>query len=141
MIRRCSLPTPDESVQGRFPGLEKRDYARATTSQKCVRGRREAQRSRKTWLHPIVTTRFLRCWEIFRLADYFKKDAVAYAWELITSPEWFGIDKGKLYVTIFDDADKAAASRELGFDVERDREAEQYWLDAGSSPGAHFPWE
>ncbi len=37
----------------------------------------------------------------FSFGDYFKKDAVAYAWELMTSPEWFGIDKEKLYVTIF----------------------------------------
>ena len=37
----------------------------------------------------------------FSFGDYFKKDAIAYAWELITSPEWFGIPKDKLYVTIF----------------------------------------
>ena len=37
----------------------------------------------------------------FSFGDYFKKDAIAYAWELVTSPEWFGIDKNKLYATIF----------------------------------------
>ena len=37
----------------------------------------------------------------FSFGDYFKKDAIAYAWELVTSPEWYGIPKDKLYVTIF----------------------------------------
>src|SRR5205814_2557457 len=67
----------------------------------------------------------------FSFGDYFKKEAIAYAWELITSPQWFGIDKNKLYVTIFDDPDKAADSLELGFDVERDRGGEKHWLDVG----------
>ena len=121
-----------------FLGLEKRDYARATTSQKCVR----AGGKHNDLENVGFTNRHHTFFEMlgnFSFGDYFKKDAVAYAWELITSPEWFGIDKGKLYVTIFDDADKAAASRELGFDVERDREAEQYWLDAGVPQERIFP--
>src|SRR5258708_2975257 len=75
----------------------------------------------------------------FSFGDYFKKDAIAYAWELITSKDWFGIDKDKLYVTIFDDPDKAAASWELGFDVERDHEAEKYWLEVGIPKERTFP--
>ena len=121
-----------------FLGLEKRDYARATTSQKCVR----AGGKHNDLENVGFTNRHHTFFEMlgnFSFGDYFEKDAVAYAWELITSPEWFGIDKGKLYVTIFDDADKAAASRELGFDVERDREAEQYWLDAGVPQERIFP--
>jgi alanyl-tRNA synthetase len=57
----------------------------------------------------------------FSFGDYFKKDAIAYAWELITSPEWFGIDKAKLYVTIF--------KGENG--VPRDAEAYDLWLGQG----------
>ncbi|MGC9989274.1 MAG: alanine--tRNA ligase, partial [Terriglobales bacterium] len=57
----------------------------------------------------------------FSFGDYFKKDAIAYAWELITSPEWFRIDKAKLYVTIF--------KGENG--VPRDGEAYDLWLGQG----------
>ena len=57
----------------------------------------------------------------FSFGDYFKKDAIAYAWELITSPEWFGIDKDKLYVTIF--------NGEGG--VPRDAEAYDLWAAQG----------
>jgi alanyl-tRNA synthetase len=113
-----------------FLGLEKRDYSRATTSQKCVR----AGGKHNDLENVGFTNRHHTFFEMlgnFSFGDYFKKDAIAYAWELITSPEWFGIDKNKLYVTIFDDPDKAAASWELGFDVERDAEAEKYWLEAG----------
>jgi alanyl-tRNA synthetase len=121
-----------------FLGLEKRDYSRATSSQKCVR----AGGKHNDLENVGFTNRHHTFFEMlgnFSFGDYFKKDAIAYAWELITSPEWFGIDKKKLYVTIFDDSDKAAASRELGFDVERDREAEQYWLDVGVPKERIFP--
>jgi alanyl-tRNA synthetase len=57
----------------------------------------------------------------FSFGDYFKKDAIAFAWELITSKEWFGIDKEKLYVTIF--------KGEAG--VERDIEAYDLWVGQG----------
>jgi alanyl-tRNA synthetase len=57
----------------------------------------------------------------FSFGDYFKKDAIAYAWELITSPEWFGIPRDKLYVTIF--------NGEGG--VPRDAEAYDLWLAQG----------
>lgn len=57
----------------------------------------------------------------FSFGDYFKKDAIAYAWELLTSKEWFGIDKSKLYVTIFEGDAK----------VPRDDEAERFWIETG----------
>jgi alanyl-tRNA synthetase len=57
----------------------------------------------------------------FSFGDYFKKDAIAYAWELVTSPEWFGIPKDRLYVTIF--------KGENG--VPRDEEAYNLWLGQG----------
>jgi alanyl-tRNA synthetase len=59
----------------------------------------------------------------FSFGDYFKRDAIAFAWELVTSPEWYGIDKDKLYVTIFE-GDPANG-------VPRDDEAEQFWIAAG----------
>ena len=109
-----------------FLGLEKRDYSRATTSQKCVR----AGGKHNDLENVGFTNRHHTFFEMlgnFSFGDYFKKDAIAYAWELITSPEWFGVDKGKLYVTIFE----GAGPLEAGFDVPRDDEAEQYWLDVG----------
>jgi alanyl-tRNA synthetase len=103
-----------------FLGAEKRDYSRATTSQKCVRAG-----GKHNDLENVGFTRrhhtFFEMLGNFSFGDYFKKDAIAYAWELITSPEWFGIPKDKLYVTIFEGT----------ADVGRDDEAEQLWMDVG----------
>jgi alanyl-tRNA synthetase len=103
-----------------FLGLEKRDYNRATTSQKCVR----AGGKHNDLENVGFTSRHHTFFEMlgnFSFGDYFKKDAIAYAWELITSPKWFGIPKEKLYVTIF--------KGENG--VERDSEAYDLWLGQG----------
>jgi alanyl-tRNA synthetase len=105
-----------------FLGLEKRAYSRATTSQKCVR----AGGKHNDLENVGFTNRHHTFFEMlgnFSFGDYFKKDAIAYAWELITSPEWFGIAKEKLYVTIFE-----GAGPELGL-VPRDGEAEEAWLE------------
>ena len=103
-----------------FLGLEKRDYTRATTSQKCVR----AGGKHNDLENVGFTNRHHTFFEMlgnFSFGDYFKKDAIAYAWELITSPQWFGIDKDKLYVTIF--------NGEGG--MSRDAEAYDLWLGQG----------
>jgi len=103
-----------------FLGLEKRDYVRATTSQKCVR----AGGKHNDLENVGFTNRHHTFFEMlgnFSFGDYFKKDAIAYAWELITSPEWFGIDKAKLYVTIFKGENA----------VPRDAEAYDLWLGQG----------
>ena len=103
-----------------FLGLEKRDYNRATTSQKCVR----AGGKHNDLENVGFTNRHHTFFEMlgnFSFGDYFKKDAIAYAWELITSPEWYGIDKSKLYVTIF--------NGEGG--VPRDAEAYDLWATQG----------
>jgi alanyl-tRNA synthetase len=103
-----------------FLGLETRDYKRATTSQKCVR----AGGKHNDLENVGFTNRHHTFFEMlgnFSFGDYFKKDAIAYAWELITSPEWFGIDKDKLYVTIF--------KGENG--VPRDAEAYDLWVAQG----------
>src|SRR6201989_3159188 len=83
-----------------FLGLDKRDYTRAASSQKCVRAG-----GKHNDLENVGYTRrhqtFFEMLGNFSFGDYFKKDAIAYAWELCTSPEWFGLDKNKLYATIF----------------------------------------
>jgi alanyl-tRNA synthetase len=103
-----------------FLGLEKRDYSRATTSQKCVR----AGGKHNDLENVGFTNRHHTFFEMlgnFSFGDYFKKDAIAYAWELITAKDWFGIEKDKLYVTIF--------KGEAG--VERDIEAYDLWVAQG----------
>jgi len=103
-----------------FLGAEKREYQRATTSQKCVRAG-----GKHNDLENVGFTRrhhtFFEMLGNFSFGDYFKRDAIAFAWELITSPEWYGIPKDKLYVTIFEGADG----------VPRDTEAENFWIEAG----------
>jgi alanyl-tRNA synthetase len=105
-----------------FLGLEKRDYSRATTAQKCVRAG-----GKHNDLENVGFTKrhhtFFEMMGNFSFGDYFKKDAIAYAWELIASPQWFGIAKDKLYVTIF--------NGENG--VPRDEEAHGQWLAQGVS--------
>src|SRR5436305_9752432 len=83
-----------------FLGREQRDYTRATTSQKCVR----AGGKHNDLENVGRTARHLTFFEMlgnFSFGDYFKEDAVAFAWELVTSADWFDIAKGKLYVTVF----------------------------------------
>src|SRR6185369_13096242 len=103
-----------------FLGLEKRDYRRATTSQKCVR----AGGKHNDLENVGFTNRHHTFFEMlgnFSFGDYFKKDAIAYAWELVTSRQWFAIPKDKLFVTIF---------RGEGA-VPRDSEAYDLWLAQG----------
>jgi alanyl-tRNA synthetase len=103
-----------------FLGAERRDYARATTSQKCVRAG-----GKHNDLENVGFTRrhhtFFEMLGNFSFGDYFKRDAIKFAWELVTSEEWLGIPKDRLYVTIFEGADG----------VPRDDEAEQYWIETG----------
>ncbi|HLW83787.1 MAG TPA: alanine--tRNA ligase [Candidatus Sulfotelmatobacter sp.] len=110
-----------------FLGLEKRDYSRATTSQKCVR----AGGKHNDLENVGFTNRHHTFFEMlgnFSFGDYFKKDAIAYAWELITSPQWFGIAKDRLYVTIFE-GDPLASGIPGG--IPADDEAETHWLAVG----------
>ncbi|MGD0632145.1 MAG: alanine--tRNA ligase, partial [Terracidiphilus sp.] len=108
-----------------FLGAEKREYARATTSQKCVRAG-----GKHNDLENVGFTRrhhtFFEMLGNFSFGDYFKREAIQFAWELVTSEEWFGIPKDRLYVTIFE-----GVSQEDGGGVPRDDEAEGYWIEAG----------
>jgi alanyl-tRNA synthetase len=116
-----------------FLGLEKREYTRATTAQKCVRAG-----GKHNDLENVGFTKrhhtFFEMTGNFSFGDYFKKDAIAYAWELVTSKEWFGIDKGKLYTTVFGGAEVAPGTT-LGVD----EEARGFWLEQNVAPDRVVP--
>ena len=103
-----------------FLGAEQRSYSRAVSSQKCVRAG-----GKHNDLENVGFTRrhhtFFEMLGNFSFGDYFKREAIEYAWELLTSPRWFGIDPARLYVTIF----------EGDAQTPRDDEAEQFWLGVG----------
>jgi alanyl-tRNA synthetase len=87
-----------------FTGLEKRDYVRATTSQKCVRAGGKHNDLENVGYTPRHHT-FFEMLGNFSFGDYFKEEAISYAWNLITKE--FGIDKDRLYVTVYHDDEKA----------------------------------
>ena len=103
-----------------FLGAETREYSRAVSSQKCVRAG-----GKHNDLENVGFTRrhhtFFEMLGNFSFGDYFKKDAIAFAWELLTSDDWFGIDASRLYVTVFEGDEK----------VPRDDEAERLWVETG----------
>jgi alanyl-tRNA synthetase len=103
-----------------FLGSERRGYTRAASSQKCVRAG-----GKHNDLENVGFTKrhhtFFEMLGNFSFGDYFKREAIAYAWELVTSYDWFGVPKDRLYATIF--------KGEQG--IPRDEEAEKYWLEVG----------
>ncbi|MGA8305028.1 MAG: alanine--tRNA ligase [Candidatus Acidiferrales bacterium] len=109
-----------------FLGLEQRDYNRATTCQKCVR----AGGKHNDLENVGFTNRHHTFFEMlgnFSFGDYFKEQAIAYAMELITSPDWFAIPLEKLYFTVFGGAEVS------GTTLETDTEAAAFWAKAGAS--------
>jgi alanyl-tRNA synthetase len=109
-----------------FLGLETRDYKRATTCQKCVR----AGGKHNDLENVGFTNRHHTFFEMlgnFSFGDYFKEGAVALAWELITSPEWYGISIEKLYFTVFGGAE-VSRGNVLG----PDDEAAALWAAIGA---------
>ena len=108
-----------------FLGLEKRDYNRAVTSQKCVRAG-----GKHNDLENVGFTKrhhtFFEMLGNFSFGDYFKRDAIRFAWELVTSEQWYGIAKDKLYCTIF-----MGESLPNGTSVPRDDDAFNFWREQG----------
>jgi alanyl-tRNA synthetase len=111
-----------------FLGLEKRDYNRATTCQKCVR----AGGKHNDLENVGFTNRHHTFFEMlgnFSFGDYFKEQAIAYAMELVTSNNWFGIPLDKLYFTVFGSAE-VSPGQILG----SDRESVVFWTNVGAPP-------
>src|SRR5579875_1670994 len=103
-----------------FLGLEKRDYSRAASAQKCVRAG-----GKHNDLENVGYTRrhhtFFEMLVNFSFGDYFKREAIAFAWELVTSPNWFALPPDRLYITIFREDDEAETiwRRVTGFSSDR----------------------
>src|ERR1700683_1456664 len=109
-----------------FLGLEQRDYKTATSCQKCVR----AGGKHNDLENVGFTNRHHTFFEMlgnFSFGDYFKKDAIAFAWELVTSPDYFNIPKDRLYFTGFGGAALNATVK-----LDTDEEAARLWLEVGA---------
>ncbi|WP_373777581.1 alanine--tRNA ligase [Glaesserella sp.] len=89
-----------------FLGLEKRPYVRAATAQRCVRAggkHNDLENVGYTARHHT----FFEMMGNFSFGDYFKQDAIKFGWEFLTSPQWLGLPKEKLYVTVYETDDEA----------------------------------
>ncbi|HXM37865.1 MAG TPA: alanine--tRNA ligase [Gemmatimonadales bacterium] len=89
-----------------FQGLERRDYNRAVTCQKCVRAGGKHNDLEQVG-HTARHHTFFEMLGNFSFGDYFKKEAIEYAWEWVTSEAWLGIDPDRLYVTVHHSDDEA----------------------------------
>lgn len=118
-----------------FLGLEKRDYVRATTSQKCVR----AGGKHNDLDNVGYTARHHTFFEMlgnFSFGDYFKRDAIRFAWDFLTGEEWLALPKDKLYATVYHSDDEAFDiwNKEIGLAADRiirigDNKGEKYASD------------
>ena len=119
-----------------FLGLEKRDYARACSSQKCVRAggkHNDLEQVGRTARHHT----FFEMLGNFSFGDYFKKEAISFAWEFLT--DVLNLDKNRLYVTVFRDDDEAADIWHSQEGVPKDRifrfgEKDNFWSMGDTGP-------
>ncbi|ELA5577929.1 alanine--tRNA ligase [Escherichia coli] len=103
-----------------FLGLDKRNYSRATTSQRCVR----AGGKHNDLENVGYTARHHTFFEMlgnFSFGDYFKHDAIQFAWELLTSEKWFVLPKERLWVTVYESDDEAYEIWEKEVGIPRER--------------------
>ncbi len=115
-----------------FLGFDKRPYTRATSSQKCVR----AGGKHNDLENVGYTARHHTFFEMlgnFSFGDYFKRDAILYAWEFLTSKQWLNLPTDKLWVTVYADDDEAYDlwNKEVGVSAER-------IIRIGDNKGARF---
>ena len=103
-----------------FLGLDKRNYSRATTSQRCVRAggkHNDLENVGYTARHHT----FCEMLGKFSFGDYFKHDAIQFAWELLTSEKWFALPKERLWVTVYESDDEAYEIWEKEVGIPRER--------------------
>ncbi len=128
-------PAGMNQFKNQFLGIGPIDFTRATTCQKCIRTGDIGNVG--------VTTRHHTFFEMlgnFSFGDYFKKEAIHWAWEFLTGKNWLGLDKDRLTVTVYLDDDEAFNiwHKEVGLDpsrISRLDEAENFWPASAPSQG------
>ena len=103
-----------------FLGLDKRNYSRATTSQRCVRAGGK-QNDLENVGYTARHNTFFEMLGNFSFGDYFKHDAIQFAWELLTSEKWFALPKERLWVTVYESDDEAYEIWEKEVGIPRER--------------------
>jgi alanyl-tRNA synthetase len=139
------VPTWDPSVlftpagmnqfKDHFLGKVKLDFTRATTCQKCLRTGDIENVGRTAYHHT-----FFEMLGNFSFGDYFKEEAIAWAWQFLTDTKWLGIDPQRLKVTVYKDDDEAAAiwNEKIGLPtnrIARMDEDENFWPASAPSEG------
>ncbi|MBX3426045.1 MAG: alanine--tRNA ligase [Pirellulales bacterium] len=139
------VPTWDPSVlftpagmnqfKDHFLGKVKLEFTRATTCQKCLRTGDIDNVGRTAYHHT-----FFEMLGNFSFGDYFKREAINWAWEFLTDKKWLGIDPARLTVTVYKDDDEAAGiwAKDVGLRVdriERCEEDENFWPASAPSQG------
>ena len=128
-------PAGMNQFKDHFLGKVKLEFTRATTCQKCLRTGDIDNVGRTAYHHT-----FFEMLGNFSFGDYFKREAIAWAWELLTDKKWFGIDPSRLSVTVYLDDDEAAGiwQKDIGLPVtriERMDEADNFWPASAPSQG------
>ena len=121
-----------------FQGLERRDYTRAVTCQKCVRAGGKHNDLEQVG-HTARHHTFFEMLGNFSFGDYFKKEAIEYAWEWVTGKEWLGIPPERLYVTVHHTDDEARQLWRKVTGVPADRiyglgDKDNFWQMADTGP-------
>ncbi len=128
-------PAGMNQFKNQFLGIGPIEFTRATTSQKCLRTGDIGNVGITAYHHT-----FFEMLGNFSFGDYFKKEAIHWAWEFLTTKKWLGLDASRLNVTVYLDDDEAFQiwNKEIGLDpsrISREDEGENFWPASAPSQG------